>query len=158
MTDSVDVAAAHRKFAAECFNLSWDLMEKAERSTADDVTLVALAQSSLWHWMQRPDCSDKSLSIAHWLLARVYCVTRRPEEAVRYAALSLDFARKRGVPAFALAYAHEGCARAAALRGDEPALREHLREARANAERLDPDNRTRLLADLATIPDGVSHR
>jgi hypothetical protein len=154
MADTVDVEAAHRKFAAECFNLSWALMDKPGRTPADDVTLVALAQASLWHWMQRPECTDKNLSIAHWLLARVYCVVRRPEEASRYATLSLDFAQRSGVPAFALAYAHEACARVAAVRADRTAVSEHVGQARVLADQLDAGERTRLLDDLATIANG----
>jgi hypothetical protein len=153
MSDSVDVEAAHRKFAAECFNLSWKLMDKPERTPAEEVTLVALAQASLWHWTQRPDCTEKNLSIAYWLLARVYAVTRRPEEALRYATLSLDFAQRQGIPPFALAYAHEACARAAELIGDRATTVEHVREARLLAERLEGKDRARLLADLATIPN-----
>jgi hypothetical protein len=152
MTDSVDFEAAHRKFAVECFNLSWKLIGKAERSPAEDITLVALAQASLWHWMQRPDCADRNLSIAHWLLARVYCVTCRPEEALRYATRSLEFAQRPEVPLFALAYAHEACARAAALQGSTETVQAHMGQARALAERLDANDRKRLLDDLATIP------
>jgi len=154
MADGFDIEGAHRHFAADCFNRSWALIGKADRTAEDDTALVALAQTSLWHWTERPDCTDKHLSVAHWLLARVYCLTGRAAEADRYAAQSLAFARRPGVPPYFLAYAHEACARAASLQGQADAVRDHLQAARGLATDLKEEDRKMLLGDLATIGVG----
>ena len=58
-----DLEAAHKYFAAYCFNHAWDLIEKADRTPEDDRALVALNQASLFHWSQRPDNDDKRRSV-----------------------------------------------------------------------------------------------
>lgn len=35
-----DVAAAHKYFAATCFNRAWDLIEKENRTAAEDRMMV----------------------------------------------------------------------------------------------------------------------
>ena len=44
-----DLEAAHRYFAAHCFNTAWDLIEKKNRTPEDDRMMVALNQASLFH-------------------------------------------------------------------------------------------------------------
>jgi hypothetical protein len=58
-----DVEAAHRYFAAHCFNKAWDLIEKRDRTSEDDLLMVALNQASIYHWLQRPDCGNKQRSV-----------------------------------------------------------------------------------------------
>ena len=81
----LDLAPAHKQLAAQCFSAAWKLLDKPERSADDDDQLVMLAQASVWHWTQRPDCTPKNLSIGYWQLARVYAVLKRPAEALHYA-------------------------------------------------------------------------
>lgn len=49
-----DAEAAHKYFAAHCFNRAWDLMEKKERTAEDDRLMFALNQASIYRWLQRP--------------------------------------------------------------------------------------------------------
>ena len=65
-----DIAAAHRHFAAHCFNSAWDLIEKADRSAEDDRLMVLLNQASIYHWLQRSDCNNQRLSIGYWQARR----------------------------------------------------------------------------------------
>ena len=145
-----DTEPAHRHFASHYFNASWKLMGKPERTPDDDETLIALGHASLWHWTQRPDCSDKNLSVAHWLLARIYSVTARPEEAHRHAIRCLALSQRPGVAPYFLGCAHEACARVAGLRGESGAAEKHACAAREIAESLEPGERKMLLDDLAT--------
>jgi hypothetical protein len=50
-----DVAAAHRFFAAHCFNHAWELIEKPDGLPEEDRLMVALNQASIFHWLNRPD-------------------------------------------------------------------------------------------------------
>lgn len=127
-------------------------MSKPNRTPEDDEALVALGHASLWHWTRRTDCTDKNLSIAYWLLARIYCVTARIEGAERYAKRCLELSQRQGVPAYFLGCAHEACARAASIRRDAADRDEHLRLARRIAETLDDKRERKMLTDdLATI-------
>jgi hypothetical protein len=147
-----DTTAAHKYFAAHCFNSAWPLIEQTERSPDEEAQLVALGHASLWHWTQRADCTDKSLSIAHWLLSRIYSVLCEPIQARRYAESCLRISQRPDIEPFYLAFAHEAVARAAAVRQDWRAVSTSLQEARALAEQVvDPENRKLLLDDLSTI-------
>jgi len=70
-----DLGTAHKYFAASCFNQTWIHLESAERCPADNEEMRALAHASLWHWQQRQDCTTRNLSIAFWLLSRVYATS-----------------------------------------------------------------------------------
>lgn len=88
-----DVERAHRHFAATNFNRCWELIEKDGRSPEDNEQMLLLAQSSLWHWTQRPDLQPDNLAIGHWQLARVNALLGNGEDALRHAERSLEIAR-----------------------------------------------------------------
>lgn len=150
---SIDLAVAHRYFAAECFNRAWALIEKPQRTPAEDEDMLHLAIASLWHWSQRPDCTDKNLSVSCWQVARIYALLNRPDEARRYAQRSLQAAERGGLYPFFFAYAYEALARAESLAGHRAEAARWLAEARRYAAQApDDEHRAALLADLDTIP------
>ena len=145
-----DLQAAHKFFAASCFNQAWDLIDKKERTPEEDEQMIRLSQASLWHWTQRVDCTARNLSVGYWQAARVYALAGRVEEAQRYGQLCLDNSKDE-VP-FYLGYAYESLARAEALAGDQAQAKAYLEMARAEAEKVsDNEARQMLLDDLRTI-------
>jgi len=58
-----DMPAAHKYFAAQCFNAAWDLIEKPDRTPEEDEQMIQLTQTSNWHWTQRDDYTRKYASI-----------------------------------------------------------------------------------------------
>ncbi len=147
---SFDLAAAHRWFAADCFNRVWDLLDKPDRSRDDDERMISLCHASLVHWRERPDCAPLRLSIGYWQLSRVYAVLGLVEGAGRYANLCLG--ASAGLPPFYLAYAHEALARTAKLIGHSEALAYHRAEAgRLASEVADAGERQALAADLTAL-------
>ena len=84
-----DVAAAHRYFAATCFNAAWDLIEKSDRTPEDDQRMIALALASLYHWSERPDCGAMQRSVGYWQTSRVHALAGLASEAQRYGELCL---------------------------------------------------------------------
>jgi len=147
---STDTAAAHRHFAADCFNRAWDFIEKATRTRDEDEQMIGLAHASLWHWTQREDCTAENLSAGYWQVSRVYALAGLTEQARRYAEMCLHVSR--GEAPFYLGYAHEALARAAARAGDPEEARRHLAQARRQAEAVtDDEGRKLLLDDLDTI-------
>lgn len=142
-----DVAAAHRFFAADCFNRAWDLLDKPERTPREALLLVALNQASLFHWLQRPDVTERNLSVGCWQASRIHAALGHWAEAGRYAALCRELSID--LEPFYLAYAHEALARAAQGGGDAAAAEEHLGRAEVLAAAVaEPEEREMLLADL----------
>ena len=147
-----DPQAAHKHFAAACFNRTWKLLEKTDRDEHEDQQMLNLAISSLWHWTQRADCTDTNLSVGYWLASRVNASLGRADEARRYGRLSLAASQGREVPPFYLGYAYEALARAESVGGDRRRSAEFLAEARRVAGTVpDEESRKLLLADLETI-------
>jgi hypothetical protein len=152
MSDSrlFDPASAHRFFSADCFNRTWDLLEKADHSAAEDEQMLLLCHASLWHWTQRTECTPRNLSIGYWQLSRVYAVLGQAENARRYAEISLQHSIAE--PPFYRGYAHEALARAAKVAGDRGSMESHLAEAKwLLAEVGDAEERAALEKDLAEL-------
>ena len=147
-----DVAAAHRYFSAECFNRTWGLIEKADRTPEDDEQMLQLTFASQWHWSQRDDCTPVNVSVGYWQISRVFAILGQAESARKYGRLALHALKgEEGLP-FYVGYAYEAMARAEMVAGDRPRMEEYVAEARKAAERVpDADARKALEDDLATI-------
>ncbi|HVO03206.1 MAG TPA: hypothetical protein VMT54_13460 [Candidatus Cybelea sp.] len=145
-----DIAEAHRYFAAHCFNAAWDLIEKRDRTEADDRLMVALAQASIYHWLNRPDVADKNLAIGYWQASRVHALVGAPEEAKRCAEICLAFSRD--LEPFHQAYAHEALARAARVLGDHRGAAAYLKNAWNFAKAVQDEKARRSLeTDLESL-------
>jgi hypothetical protein len=148
----IDVPAAHRRFAAECFNEVWDLVDQEERSDQEIAEMIHMAHASLWHWRQTGRATAKNFAVGTWQLSRVYAVAGNPDQARRYGQESLQLCRDHHLDPFYVAYAHEALARAAAVAGDETERDLQLASAEQVAGRIDSEsNREALLRDLSAI-------
>jgi hypothetical protein len=149
-----DASPAHRHFAAHCFNQAWALIDKPARTPADDEAMELAALASLWHWTQRPDCTDLNRSVGHWLASRVYALLGRGADAVRHADRCMAYSG--GLPPFYEGYAHEASARAALAAGDPTRCREHLERARRLAAAVtESDERDLLERDLRDLEQAL---
>jgi hypothetical protein len=142
-----DTAAAHKYFAVHCFNACWKLLGQPTRTIEEAEQLIAMGQASLWHWTQRADCAPKNLSIAHWMLSRIYSVLGDAPMAQRYAGSCLRLSGEAGVEELFLGFAYEALARAAMIERDWQTVGEHLKTADEIAERVTDDAERKILAD-----------
>ena len=147
-----DIKAAHRYFAARCFNQAWDLIDKPDRTPQEDEEMLRLAFASHWHWTQREDYSPEKASVGYWQIARIYALLRQVENARRYGQLCLEASQAEGVGPFYRGYANEALARAEAVAGDREKTEQYRSAAKAAAEQVaEAEDREVLLADLETI-------
>lgn len=93
MKAALDEASAHERFSADCFNRTWELMEKPDRTAEEEEEMFLAAHASLWHWMRRPDFAPEKRAIGHWQLSRVNCLAGRGESALAHGRLALEAAR-----------------------------------------------------------------
>jgi hypothetical protein len=140
-----DVQAAHSYFSAHCFNSAWDLIDKSDRSPEEDERMIQLNQASLWHWSQRVDCSDQSLSVGYWQAARIHALLGQVGEARRYGQLSLQYSGQ--LEPFYRGYAYEALARAEQVAGNKEKEQEFAAEARRLAEMVSDAEEKKLLVD-----------
>lgn len=147
-----DEPQAHRFFAANCFNRTWELIDQPDRTPADDEQMLLRASASVWHWTQRDDCKPRNMSIGYWLLSRVHALLGQPEQARHFGELSLQ--QSAGEPPFYIGYAQEALARAAKVAGDKAGFAHHLAAARDYATQVaEPDDHAMLTADLDSLAD-----
>jgi hypothetical protein len=147
-----DIDAAHRFFSGQCFNSAWDLLDKTDRTADEDEEMIRLSQASIWHWTQREDCTDTSLSVGYWQASRIYAVLGQADNARRYGQLCLDHSRGDENLLFYLGYAYEALARAESVAGNRDQMEEYLGEARRVVDALaDDDSKRALIDDLDSI-------
>jgi hypothetical protein len=150
-TPNFDIQQAHKFFSADCFNRTWDNMEKdGGRSTEENTEMLHTAIASLWHWSQREDVTCENLSVGYWQVSRVYCLIGQPNNARRYGMLSLQHAKD--LSPFFKGYAYETLARAEMIANKRVIMLTHLERARDMLALVeDGENRQLLVKDLATI-------
>jgi hypothetical protein len=147
-----DISTAHKYFSADCFNRTWDYIDKPVRTKSEDESMLRLSLASLWHWTEREDCTSTNLSIGYWQVSRVFSLLRQADNARHYGELCLEASQKEGVPPYYLGTAYEALARAEHVAGDLNKMEGFLIQAHQVATLLpDPEEKKMLLSDLATI-------
>jgi hypothetical protein len=72
----------NRALGIGLFNATWTLMDKADRSVAEDDALLHMAHASAHHWRAAgAGATANNLARSEWQVSRVYSVLRRPEPA-----------------------------------------------------------------------------
>lgn len=152
MTESLPSTSqsAHRDFSVQCFNAAWELLDRQDRSSAEDLEMLLRAATSLWHWTQRADVTPRSLSIGNWQMARVLAL-------IGHGPLARQFGRacRDAAPAddpFCQGYACECLARACAVDGQWDEARQLIHTGEMLAAQVSSDgDREILLTDLRSI-------
>ena len=152
MNDSrtLDQELAHKHFSTSCFNQAWELIDKPQRTDEENARMICLALTSLWHWTQRPDCSNENLSIGYWQVSRAYALAGQADNARKYGRLCLE--KSSAEPPFFIGYAYEALARAESVAGCQEPLREFLQQAWKYAEQIeDAGDKALLVNDLKAL-------
>ena len=140
----------HRKFAVECFNRTWDLIDKADRSQKEDLKMVHTAHASRYHWGEIG--TPLEFARGDWQISRVYAILGDGAPARKYAKESLQHCLKNNIKDFDLAFAYEALARASFLLQDEDGYQQYFALAGEAAEGIkQKDNRDYFLTELNSI-------
>lgn len=141
----------HRHLGASLFNAAWDLLDKPDRTPADNDTLIHTAHASAYHWRQVGE--PLHFARSDWQISRVYATLNHPEAALYHAQHSLETCQAAGIGDFDLAFAYEALARAYAI-GGQPAQAAHMLElARQAGDQIaEQDDRSYFFSELATVP------
>jgi catechol 2,3-dioxygenase-like lactoylglutathione lyase family enzyme len=154
-TPNFDLTAAHKYFAAYCFNKAWDLIETKERTAEENRLMVALNQASIFHWLSREDCHAQNLSVGFWQASRIQALLGDADQARRYAQTCLSYSHS--LEPFFLGYAFEALARAEFIAGDSMKASKYLEVAKSHAARVErPEDKQLLMRDLSDMGECVS--
>jgi DNA-binding transcriptional MerR regulator len=143
--------ATRRKLAADLFNHTWTLLEKPDRTTAEDDEMIHSAHASRFHWGEVGE--PVNLARGEWQCARVYSVLGRAEPALYHARRCLEINEAAGSADWDIAAAYEGMARAYLAGGDAEQVAHWKARAIAALDGIaDRDDREIIEGDIATLP------
>ncbi|HSL44520.1 MAG TPA: hypothetical protein VK897_13875 [Anaerolineales bacterium] len=117
---------AHKYFAQSTNSRVWDLLQKPNRSQAEDDEMLHAAHACAYHWQFAGTAVHQQR--AEWLISHVHVVLGHGNQALRHAqrCFELTEANRDLMQDFDIAYAFEGMARAQALLGDHKIAEEFL--------------------------------
>jgi tetratricopeptide (TPR) repeat protein len=147
--NTFNLETAHAHFAKRFNERTWELLEKVDRSSMEEVEMEYAAVSSLYHWSQIG--TPLKVQRGEWLLARVYSVLGYGEIALRHASRCHELTLEHPdlMQDFDLAYSYEGMARALALVGRKEEARFHHRRAiESGAAIHDEEDRSIFMGDF----------
>ena len=140
----------HRKFAVGCFNGTWDLIEKADRTQEDDARMIHMAHASRYHWGEIG--TPLNFARGDWQISRVYAILGQGENALNYAKSCLHLCADNDLGDFDLAFAYEAAARAFNVLGDSEMTEKHLALAKKAGENIaKEDDKKYFLSELESI-------
>lgn len=140
----------HEASAKLCFNQTWELLEKTDRSADENDLMLHRAHCSMHHWLHIGQ--PKHYARGNWLLSRVYAVVGQGDLAIHFGRKCATMCDDHDLSPFDRAYAHEALARGFATAGQSDQAQHHLERAKSLAPSIDDEQeRQWLLDDLATI-------
>jgi hypothetical protein len=141
---------AHKKFAVDCFNLVWNLMEKKDRTKVDDDRMIHAAHASRFHWGEIGE--PVNLERGEWQVSRMYTVLNKPQSALYHAKRCLEICKENNIGDWDIAFAYEAMARAHATAGQKTECKNNVELARKAAEQIkEKGDKDYLLSELKTI-------
>ncbi len=142
----------HRKFAVSCFNSAWDLIDKTDRTPAEDIEMIHLAHASRYHWGQVG--TPLNFARGDWQISRVYAILGFGVMAFKYAKSCLILCEEYKFGDFDLAFAYEALARASSVSGDIANTRGYLEMAELSGHSIAEENdRNYFFNELKSIPE-----
>jgi DNA-binding transcriptional MerR regulator len=146
-------AGDERRLAAALFNATWTLLEKEDRTRAEDDEMLHMAHASRHHWGRVAEATPANFGRGEWQCSRVYATLGRSEPCLHHAQRYLDICQENDIADWDLAFAYEALARGYAVAGDTEQARAYTEQALAAAEDVAEDgDRELVLSDLETIP------
>ena len=150
-TKTFTLDEAHKPFAVQFNNRTWELLTKDERTSAEDEEMIHAAHASHYHWL----FAGKELNEqrGEWLISHVYAVLNVPDRALFHAKKCLHLTEELDLDDFDLAYAYEGMARALACNHYlEEAEKYHVMARHAGEKIRKEEDRNIFITDLEGEP------
>ena len=152
-----DELGAHKKFAVNLFNKTWDLMGKTERTREEDDEMIHSAHASRYHWGEvvvagTPNTGPTNLERGEWQISRMYTVLRMPDQALHHAMRCLDICKENDIADWDIAFAYEAVARAHTVGGNRTEMEKYLQLAKEAGKVIKgKGDRDYLLGELESI-------
>ena len=125
----------HKKFAINCFNLVWGLLDKKDRTEEEDDRMVHAAHASRFHWGEIGTALE--FERGEWQISRVYSAVKRPISALFHAERCLEICKDNDIGDFDISFAYEAMARAHAVAENKVECEEYIKLAEEAGEKIE---------------------
>jgi hypothetical protein len=150
MTEKKPSKEDHRKFAVNLFNMTWNLLDKKDRTEEEDNKMIHAAHASRFHWGEIG--TPLEFERGEWQISRVYSVLKRNEPALYHARRCLEICKENNIGDFDIAFAYEAMARAYAVLGKKADCDRHIELAEKAGEQIKKkEDRNYFFSELQTI-------
>ena len=140
----------HKEEAVKCFNATWDLIDKSDRTHEDDVNVIHMAHASRYHWGQIG--TSLEFTRGEWQISRVYSLLGMGESALFHAKEALKLCLDNCIGDFDLAFGYEAMARAYSVLGNDNDKATFLGKAKEAAKAIaEEDNRKYVESEISAI-------
>lgn len=124
----------HRKLAVDCFNATWDLLDKKNRTEEDNFKMIHAAHASRFHWGEIG--TPLEFQRGEWQISRVYSALGYGEPALLHAQCCHDICTEKKIGDFDMAFACEALARAHHVLGNSGKRDIFIKMARVASESI----------------------
>ena len=146
----VDERENHRQIAVNCFNATWDLLDRTDRTPEDDLQMIHCAHASRYHWGVIG--SSIEFQRGEWQISRVYSVLGMGESALYHAEICNQTCVEEGIGDFDMAFSLEAMARAHMVLGNTEDCGKYLELAKEAADQIEEkDTRDYFLSEIESI-------
>jgi len=150
MEQNQNLQEQHTQLAIQCFNETWTLIDKPDRTPEENLKMIHMAHASRFHWGEVG--TPLHFLRGEWQISRVYALVGMGESALYHAEQCVQMCVANGIGDFDLAFAHEAMARAHMVCGNEQQKLHSLGEARKAAENITKQgDKDYLQSELSTI-------
>jgi hypothetical protein len=139
-----------REEAVKCFNATWALIDKPDRTHEDDVNMIHMAHASRYHWGEIGTALE--FSRGEWQISRVYSLLHMGESALFHAKEALRLCLDNGIGDFDLAFGYEAMARAYSTLGNHRETETFIEKAKEAAKAVaKQDDRRYVESEISNI-------
>jgi len=117
----------HLTEAKKCFNATWDLIDKKDKTKEERLEMIRLAQTSRHHWGVVG--SPLEFERGDWLISKVYALEGYGELALEHALICLKVCLENDIADFDICFAYEAIANAYKALGDMKKVKEFKEKA-----------------------------
>lgn len=140
----------HKKFAVECFNSTWDLIDKKDRTKDEELEMINLVHTSRFHWSQIGE--PINFERGEWQISRVYSELKMFERAIVHGMKCLEICLENNIGDFDLAFAYEGLVRAYSINNNDLEYNKYKKLALKSGENIkSEDDKKYFLEEMKSL-------
>ena len=148
--EKLSIKEWHTKQAKQCFNGTWDLIDKQDKTEQDIFNMIHKAHASRYHWGEVGE--PVNLARGEWQISRVYAIAKLGESALFHAKEYLRYCQEHDLAIFDFAFAYESIARAYMVLGNKELVNKNLQLAKEATSKVEnEDNQKYLYSELQNI-------